>query len=337
VYLDLMHWIGLAKAATGHRDGDRYRGLLDEARVQQAKDAFVFPLSGQHYMEMAGIRDPRQRGDIARVMEELSGFTTLLSRVDVMRLELEAALDNMTRRPIVPYPAVPVLGVGFGHAFGLSGQLRIRDTDGDVTDSTRATWPEGPEAFDAWLSQLQRLGERMMLAGPKDHDHEKLKSLGYDAQAARVGQERRAQQEREQAARFDRYPRFRRGRTRDAVAARYVGIELLDMLNEGLANRGVRFDEFDFDRASARRFVDSMPGSDVHVTLQTAAHRNASFPWEPNDFFDIDALALATPYSDIVGTERKWAHVLNSSGCAKRLDTRVVVTPEELASLLRGP
>jgi hypothetical protein len=108
------------------------------------------------------------------------------------------------------------------------------------------------------------------------------------------------------------------------------------MLNEGLANRGVRVDEFDFDQATARRLVDSMPGSDVHVTLQTAAHRNASFSWEPNDFFDIDALALATPYSEIVGTERKWAHVLNSSGCAQRLDTRVVVTPEELANLLRG-
>jgi hypothetical protein len=62
---------------------------------------------------------------------------------------------------------------------------------------------------------------------------------------------------------------------RDAVAARYGGIELLDMLNEGLAKRGVRVDEFDFDQATARRLVDSMPGSDVHVMLQTAAHRNA--------------------------------------------------------------
>ena len=37
VYLDLNQWIGLAKAATGHKDGARYLQALEAARA--AKDA----------------------------------------------------------------------------------------------------------------------------------------------------------------------------------------------------------------------------------------------------------------------------------------------------------
>jgi hypothetical protein len=42
VYLDLNHWISLAKAATGHRDGSRFGEALDALR--QSLDRIVVPL-----------------------------------------------------------------------------------------------------------------------------------------------------------------------------------------------------------------------------------------------------------------------------------------------------
>ncbi len=72
IYLDLNHWIGLAKANSGHEGGRRYAALLEAAKHAVESHEVVFPLSGQHYMEMYGIRDPRQRQDIATVMLELS-------------------------------------------------------------------------------------------------------------------------------------------------------------------------------------------------------------------------------------------------------------------------
>jgi hypothetical protein len=78
LYLDLNHWIGLAKAATRHREAGRYVDLLDLARRRKADGSVRFVLSGQHYMEMSLIRDPRQRRHLATVMEELSGFDPLL-------------------------------------------------------------------------------------------------------------------------------------------------------------------------------------------------------------------------------------------------------------------
>ena len=77
------------------------------------------------------------------------------------------------------------------------------------------------------------MGEWMMLRGPQD-EASSLAANGFDPAAARRGQEVRAQQEREQAERFDEDPRWRRGRIRDVVGARYLIVELMDMLNEGL-------------------------------------------------------------------------------------------------------
>jgi len=48
-------------------------------------------------MEMSGIKDPRQRLDLALVMQELSGFAVSLGRSTIMSLETEAGLDRLTQ------------------------------------------------------------------------------------------------------------------------------------------------------------------------------------------------------------------------------------------------
>ena len=59
-------------------------------------------------MEIEGIANPRQRRHIAEVMEELTHFRTLLSRASIMRLEVEAALDDLVGPPPRPlYPGGP--------------------------------------------------------------------------------------------------------------------------------------------------------------------------------------------------------------------------------------
>lgn len=225
VYLDLNHWIGLAKANTGHRDGHRYHDAL--ATLWQAKSSggFVFPLSGTHYMEMAGITDPRQRAEVATVMEEFSGFTTLLTLSLLMRLELESSLDLAVGRRPVPYAAAPLLGWGVGPAFGLRGGLRIRAAEGDVTDERRAEWPQCPEAFDAMRADLNLRFERAMLRGPSDAEVAGLRGDGWDPTVARRIAEERATAERELAALLDAEPHLRWGKVRDAVSGRYLSFE----------------------------------------------------------------------------------------------------------------
>ena len=75
VYLDLNHWVSLAKAAVGHRDGLEYVSALASLREAKVSGDYDFPLSLTHIMELAANKQHRQRRDVAGVMEELSGFT----------------------------------------------------------------------------------------------------------------------------------------------------------------------------------------------------------------------------------------------------------------------
>lgn len=90
VYLDQNHWINLAQAAVGRPVGLPYRDALAELRNARRSGNAVFPLSLTHLMESSTI-SRRQRADVATVMEELSGFTSLIARDIVMRAELGGA------------------------------------------------------------------------------------------------------------------------------------------------------------------------------------------------------------------------------------------------------
>lgn len=97
VYLDMNQWIYLAQAATGHANGKRYEKALEALR--SAGGTVVIPLSAAHYMEVDGIRDAERRSNLARLMEELSGFVCIMPRSSVMRVELDAALAQLLGTP----------------------------------------------------------------------------------------------------------------------------------------------------------------------------------------------------------------------------------------------
>lgn len=330
VYLDLNHWIGLAKAAVAHPQGVDLVGCLDGCVDAVHAGRAVFPLSGTHYMELAKINDPRQRNDIADVMETLSGFVTLLSRPVVMRLEVETAFAALLGQSLVPYMPLDLLGHGFGPAFGRDGSLRVREGNGaDITASL------GPDAL-AGLAAADRWAQRQILAGPADADIPALEQLGYDPATAGRLTENRARQERELAGRLDAEPRWRRGRLRDVISGWEMTVELLDMVTDELTRRSLTLPDVHLDRQSARRLVRSMPSTDVSVELKTAMHRNSqrAIRWSSNDVMDIDALSLAVPYCNVVVTEKAAHHTLTTADSGSRYGTRLLRDLPSLTDLL---
>lgn len=121
---------------------------------------------------------------------------------------------------------------------------------------------------------------------------------------------------------------------RDVVAARYIIVEFRDVLERVLNGYGVDLGDVGGEPEAFRRFTDSMPSSDVHISLVTAAHRNPQTRWTSNDIFDIDALAVAVPYCDVVVTEKHARHVLSAAGLPARAGTEVFATPDELVTWL---
>lgn len=337
VYLDLNHWIGLAKAATNHHDSQRYAPLLRCSRDAVKAGRVRFVLSDTIYAEMANISDPRQRQDLANVMEELTYFGTLIARPVVMRLELEAALDRLGGPVAAQYEAISVIGKGVLQAFGRQGGLHVFDGAGaDVTGDVRNE--NGHDEFDSWVDAAELEMERRMLAGPTDDEADKLRLDGrYNPGAARSTAERRAEQERELARRLDGEPRWRRGRITDVVGAHELIVEEIDMITEQMIIRGTTIGALvGEDRQTMRAFAQSMPGTAVAIAIKSHYHRDGNRRWTLNDVHDIDALALAVPYCDAVFTDASARNALIGASLDARMETVLPRLPNDLIDWLES-
>jgi hypothetical protein len=341
IYLDQAQWVYLAQAATGHPHGVKTRASLVALRALKASGSILCPLSLTHLMETSGCV-PRQRHDLATVMEELSDFSCLLPRSGVMLMELEAVLDEIRPRAR-GYAQVPLIGKGTPFAAGKSGKFQVKDEDGRiVTDEVRASYPGGPDEFDRVMAQAHIDLDRATLRGPKDPAEEtKLTAYGWKPRVAMQIGDDRARQEQEQAARFsdrtlipDDPTDYRRERVRDAIRARYVALELMEAVYDGLAGRGLEIEDVWGSVDASRQVVDAMPSGDVAVSLLSEYHRNPSLTWKRNHIFDIDALSVAVPYCDAVVSDRDAVDKLRRSGVADRLDTPVFTSLAELVAFL---
>jgi hypothetical protein len=292
----------------------------------------LFVLSAHHYMEMQKIKDPSQRRAIADVMEELTGFASLLDRVVVMELELDAMLDGFAQKSST-FLSSRLLGRGVRHSFGRNSGVRFRGPHGDATEEVRARM--GTEAFNNFVAQAELLLDQSVLRGPTDDEVPGLRALGWKPESAIRVAESRAAQERELSSMLDREVQWRRGRLHDVVSARELCIEFENILPRALVRRQLALTDVISDPNSSRRFVRAMPTTNVSIELKTAWHRNRDKSWNANDIYDIDALSLAVPYCDIVVTEKACHHVLSATHLGEQMHTVLLRNLNELPSALQ--
>lgn len=332
VYLDLNHWIYLAQARAGLSSGAPFVSALDACRSARRSGAARFVLSSSHYMEILKIRDPAQRRAIADVMEELTDFAALVSRVVIMELELEATLNRFVVA-VPPLPPVALVGRGVRHAFGIKSGLRIMGPTGDQTEHVRRRM--GAHEFDTFVASANLLLERSVLRGPTDDEVGKLQQYGWNPAGATAVAIKRAEEEHAQSGRLDQEGgRWRRGRLRDLIAAREFLIEFQNMLPRALAARALTLEHLGSNPEAARAFVRSMPSTEVAIEIKTAWHRNSDKRWTPNDIHDIDALSLAVPYCDIVVTEKGCHHLLTAARLGERMHTTILRRLEDLSAAI---
>jgi hypothetical protein len=336
VYLDLNHYIYLARAAAGDATvPSGYGSLLEAARRARGDGRAIFPLSATHYVEMSGIRDPAQRTAVADIMEDLSGFRVLLGRVVIAKLEIEAMLDVLLGSD-TDGVTIPLLGTSVGWAFGMRGGLVVRDADGNDTTAQLRT-EMGAREFDEFFTRANRTTERALLAGPADEDLPALRANGYAPELTHHTTETRAQQEREQAGRLDADPRWRRGRLRDVIGAREFAVEWIDQLTRAVMARETTIGQAVLgDRSSIRAFADGMPSNRVAITLKTRYHRDGQHRWTSNDIHDIDALAVAVPYCDAVFTDKAVHNALTASREILPFDTFLPRRPSDLTDWINA-
>ena len=293
----------------------------------------VFPLTASIYAEIAKITNYRQRRGLREVIEQVSRYMVVTSLPDVAAHEIEAVLNQTVGPNPVSINVMNYLDWGVSRAFGKAGHLRIESPNGDdVTGEFRRKYRHGPEAFDAILWNAQWEFNRKAIEGPTSYDESHLRSLGWNPEAIVRAYEQKAAEELAQVRRFDNYPKWRRGRIRDAITAREVSIDVGDIFAKGFADRGLdAIDQFfDVKPDELRSTYNAMPSFDVAVTLKSSLHRDPTHRWTNNDIFDIHALALTIPYCDVVATDGSMRSHVTRHRLPERYTTVVISSLVEL-------
>ena len=336
VYLDLNHWIALSKCMAGHADGRQHTEVLDACLSAAHSGQSVFPIADAIYIEITNIRQYEQRKKLREVIERVSNYLVVMPRVVTTTLEIDAMLDTLIGPSCIQMNDVSYLDWGVARAFGMTGGFRVfDDSDNDVTDEVAETYLLGRDIFTGMLSEAELHLNRRVLDGPSAAEESEMTSLGWSPKPTLELMKYNAGEEIEQVKRFDADSRWRRGRIRDVIATRELGLEINDILSEAIQNRGVESLEHVFSTpSSARAAFDAVPSFDVSVSLKTAYHRDANHLWIYNDLYDISAMASTLPYCDVVVTDKEVASHIERSGLSERLNTRVLSSIADLPEFL---
>lgn len=355
VYLDQMHWIGLAKARMGHADGAQYADALHALTRGVASGMLMLPLSSVHYAELGGTGSVRQRTDVALTMGALSRYVTIASRDVILKAELRHALRKWRGLAIPPASSVGVFGVGFAFAFGERmgrGNIRgpeehrarlfarasevVDDLERHVGDgwtySGRASAADGEALV---IGAIRESADFMILRGPLPEDEAVLRERhGYKPETFTNTIAQLAAREQALAAMLADGT-ARKDRLDDIIAARLFFWELGPLLPEALAELGIPRDElFDGGRAALEQVLDDMPMMKVEYALRRANFKNGSYSWTTHDIHDLAMLGRAIPYCDMVVTEKHAARQLNLARLGERYGTVILRNIADLMPLL---
>ena len=326
VYLDLNHWIALAKALSGHHDGKKDIDLLDFCLRAMKEEIAIFPISLSIYVEILKIKDYQRRCDLRKAIELLSEYKVVTPRFVVATHEIEALLDHIVGPNPEPINTMNYLDWGVFRALGMDGSVGGTSADsGDVTEEVRKSSTYGPQVLDKIISEAILELNRQVIDGPSPEEDSEFRKQGYSPINILKPYEREAKNEVEFVHRLNDDPKWRRGRLRDVVSAREVLIQINSILKRGCDARGIGSLQNLFPPVTdTRRVFDAMPSFDASVTLKTSLHKNSRHRWTSNDVHDLHALALTLPYCDIVITDRAMASQAVQTRLASRFNTIVL-------------
>ena len=336
VYLDLNHWISLARALSRHPEGHRHRDILDQLIQAVEQNRAVFPLSLPIYVEILKIREHRRRSDLRKVIERLGRFAVVTNRHVIAIHEIEALLDDLVGSNPDPIKPVNYLDWGVQRALGMRGGFKVVMREGeDVTGAVRQRFSAGSDEFDRILSEAMVKLNRAVIDGPSPKEEAEFRAGGYRPDLILERYTEEAAAEHSWARLLDGESRWRRGRLRDAVSAREILFHMNEILKAAANARGVQhLEEICCGARDPRRAFDAMPSFDVSVTLKTALHRNAHHRWRNNHIHDIHALASTLPYCDAVVTDREMAALVRRCRLDHRLGATILHNLHDLSDLL---
>lgn len=320
VYLDQNKWIDLARADSGHSQGDQFVDVLAALQDAVNEGRVQFPLSAAHYYETGKQRDPKRRLALAGTMMRLAGLLRIAPPHVIVPWEIRRALVTVFGLP-AREPETVLWGSGVAHALAAPSLRYIAPVE----------W-NGIPIPSAMRAELQRRVdieyETVILAGatPESMPDERRVVLNN---FKNLTDDRFVQGQQTVA---ENIVKLGRRRLEDVMLATALA-DIVDPLMSVAADLGVSFDEI-VDRR--QDVIDAIPSRWVEMKLRHQRQANPQKQWEGNDLNDVTALAIAVPYCNVTVTERSWSSMLAAARVPARFGHVVVPKLQDLVDLLRA-
>ncbi|MCM1987013.1 hypothetical protein [Methanococcoides seepicolus] len=318
IYLDQWVYVRLLRSYKGlspeyPKYANTCKGLIESAQ----NGVNIFPFSIAHIVETSKRAKLSSRKDVFKFIFDLSKFNTIRPWSQVIDLEIRnAILKSLNCDPcnLSNY----VFGKEIGHCVG--GKAKI------VSKTSGEAITEIPSEIKDVLSSALTDSDMMANALCQDYMMEQIKQG--------IQEEKDLAKELEEL-RLEKYNHPDKKMRYKISTARFF----ITFIKDKFIKAVLEFEELDLkeyfqdlfsSEESRYKFLKSIPTAYVFHTLS----QNNGCAIEPNDFWDIAALAIAIPYCDVVVTERKWSNILNQKKIGEMYNTKIIHNIEDLSTYI---
>lgn len=307
IFLDLNHWIDLAKAYHGKAAQSSHIDVLNRLYSEINSGEIILPLQISHLVEFSRNNNEDRRKRMAVVFEKFSKGWFFAPWSAILPYEFSIAIAKTFKvQKTLPKPQI----FGKGVLFSVSEKQKKALIDsGRIKFSINfhenlATFPG---ALLDLLTFANEENRKEMLQG----DRKRREKYVRNSESSRD---------------FDDSIDI----ARRAMAAMYTYDHQTEIKNK-LLDADLPFDKFiALGPQKISDFFDNVPSFDVDRSLTIYRDRQKTRPIEGNDMNDIGYLAMALPYCDKIVVENFWGHAIRTQKLNEKYKTEVLTNLSEL-------
>jgi hypothetical protein len=295
----------------------KYTDLCKEIMDSSSNGRNLFPLSIAHLHETIKRTKLGSRKDLLKFIFNLSKFFAIRPWVQVLNLEIRNAILKSLNKDSYDLSDY-VFDNELGHCFGSKAEFKSIKPSKEIPKEIKE------EVFSAYKNP-----ELMADALCKDPMIDYIERLN---QQHKDLTDKLEELRREEYGHPDKKMRQNINKVRfflDVIQKDFIKIAIELRLN---------FQEYTkqifSSRQSADNFLKSIPTAYVFFILNNERNLNTSRSIEPNDFWDLGALAIAVPYCDVVITERMWTNILNQKKIGELYNTKISHQIDDLSAFI---
>ncbi|MFQ5836941.1 MAG: hypothetical protein ACE5HG_03715 [Candidatus Bathyarchaeia archaeon] len=306
VYLDQKGWIDLAKSN---------KGIMEVVMRASEAGAAVFPLSIVHLAETNSISNPQRRERLASLMVPMSKGYCFSPYVEpIIGSEIRNAILRSLGIPTMDLKKY-VLKKGISHLVGAKPEIIPKE--GGL---------KPPPEIGQKLLDLLDSPEAMYIALTAHPRRYKKHSLSI--QRGNIEAVKKMEHIRQEQLKI-KDNNLRRRVALVSFMMEIMAPKLAKMLVEMNLPKDTVIKK-GWSRRDFKEFLNSHPTALCLFTLLLERDQQLQRLIEVNDLYDVWALSLAIPYSDIVVTEKMWTSITRQTKLDKICNTTILSSVDEL-------